>query len=548
MCHTPTLEPGYSRVSFDQGSNIVISSQLSHKSQHQLKVAGLLATIVIVSSLLVHKATVSSIISLWARSETFSHGFLVFPIAMVLIWLKHKQLARVLPRPNFTGLLAVSLLSFLWFLAEASNIQVIQHFAVVAMVPVLVWTLLGKQVFSKIKFPLFFLFFAVPAGEILIPILMNFTVEFTVKAVTLSGVPVYRDGLFFSIPSGDFEIAKACSGIRYLIASVALGTLYAYLSYRSLWRRAIFVFLCVLVPIIANGIRAYGIVMIAYLSDMKYAQGIDHVIYGWLFFGFVMSLLFWAGNSLREKDSVEEKVSIESDPKPVNTGLVKTIIIAVAAMVIVISGPLTANYLSAVHQAENIPPLSLALPRGQNSWDGPKESSGIWKPHIAGADLELKGRYQDGQSDVEIYVFYFSKQAQDLEMVNFKNRVYDGESWSMTWEDKKRVVMSDGKKHNVISTSIRSSGNNRLVWHWYNISGRATASRTTAKLYEVLALLSASVGESYMVAISAEYQRDSGVAEGVLRQFMSDNYEAIKRCMTVGEQYEGVCVKTESVR
>lgn len=526
----------------------MIDSLLSQKSQHQLKVAGLLAAIVIVSSLLVHKATVSSIISLWARSDTFSHGFLIFPITLVLIGLKKNQLARLLPRPDLKGLLAVLLLSFLWLLAEASNILVIQHFAVVAMVPVLVWTLLGKQVFSRIKFPLFFLFFAVPAGEILIPILMSFTAEFTIKAVMLSGVPVYRDGYFFSIPSGDFEIAKACSGIRYLMASVALGTLYAYLSYRSFWRRAIFVFLCLLVPIIANGIRAYGIVMIAHLSDMKYAQGVDHIIYGWLFFGFVMLLLFWAGNNLMKEDSVEEKASVESDPKPVNTCLVKLIITAVAAMVIVISGPLTANYLSEVHQADKFPPLTLTLPRGQDSWDGPKESSGIWKTHIAGADLELKGRYQDGQSDVEIYVFYFAKQTQDLEMVNFKNRVYDGESWSLAWEDKKTVMMSDGTKHNVISTSIRSSGNKRLVWHWYNISGRATASRTTAKLYEALTLLNASVGKSYMVAVSAEYQRDSGVAEGVLRQFMSDNYEAIRRCMTVGEQYEGICVKTESVR
>ena len=57
----------------------------------------------------------------------------------------------------------------------------------------------------------------------------------------------------------------------------------------------LFVALSVIVPIVANGLRAYMIVMIAHLSDMKLALGVDHLIYGWVFFGLVMLLLFWVG-------------------------------------------------------------------------------------------------------------------------------------------------------------------------------------------------------------------------------------------------------------
>ncbi len=82
-------------------------------------------------------------------------------------------------------------------------------------------------------FPLAYMFFAVPMGEGLVPKLMSFTADFTLWALRLTGLPVFRDGMFFSIPAGDFEVATACSGIRYLMASFALGTLYAFLSFRS---------------------------------------------------------------------------------------------------------------------------------------------------------------------------------------------------------------------------------------------------------------------------------------------------------------------------
>ncbi len=139
-----------------------------------------------------------------------------------------------------------------------------------------------------------------PIGEALIPPLMDWTADFTVAALKLSGIPVYREGTFFTIPSGNWSVVEGCSGLRYLIASITVGALYAYLSYRKLWKRVLFVALSVIVPIIANGLRAYMIVMIAHLSDMKLALGVDHLIYGWVFFGVVMLLLFWVGSYWRD--------------------------------------------------------------------------------------------------------------------------------------------------------------------------------------------------------------------------------------------------------
>ena len=188
-------------------------------------------------------------------------------------------------------------------LANLAGVLVVEQFALIAMIPTLVWTLLGLEVAWSIAFPLAFLFFAVPVGEALIPPMMEFTADFTVMALQLTGIPVYREGLFFTIPSGEWSVVEGCSGLRYLIASFTLGTLYGYLTYRSTARRIVFAALAVVVPIIANGLRAYMIVMIAHLSDMRLALGVDHYIYGWVFFGLVMLLLFWIGSFWREDEA-----------------------------------------------------------------------------------------------------------------------------------------------------------------------------------------------------------------------------------------------------
>ena len=117
---------------------------------------------------------------------------------------------------------------------------------------------------ASLAFPLLFLLFAVPFGEVFIAPLIEFTADFTVAAVQLTGIPVLRNGTRFDLPTGSWSVVEACSGVRYLISSVTLGCLYAYLTYRSTTRRALFVALSIVVPIIANGLRAYMIVMIGH--------------------------------------------------------------------------------------------------------------------------------------------------------------------------------------------------------------------------------------------------------------------------------------------
>ncbi|MEO8411204.1 MAG: exosortase A [Propionivibrio sp.] len=277
--------------------------------------APLLATALAVAGiLLVYLDTAKSIVSIWDRSETFAHGFIVIPICLWLVWRKRAELAATTAGPWWPGLVAVLLAGSLWFVTSLADVLGVKQFALAFMLQAAIVSVLGLKVARVLVLPLGFLLFAVPAGEVFVPVMIDWTADFTVAALRLSGVPVYREGNYFSIPSGNWSVVEACSGVRYLIASIMIGVLYAAISYRSWTRRVAFIVASIVVPLIANWLRAYMIVMIGHLSSNRLATGVDHVIYGWLFFGVVMLLLFWVGSFWAQADAVTATAAVSGTP------------------------------------------------------------------------------------------------------------------------------------------------------------------------------------------------------------------------------------------
>ena len=288
--------------------------------------------VAIVGTIALFYPTAWSIVSIWAESGNYSVGFLIIPIVAWLVWDKRQQLLVLVPRPDYRMLLLAFPVGFAWLTGYLSDISIVQQYAFVALLGIAQWTVLGSGVGSALAFPLGFLFLAVPIGEGLVPRLMEFTADFTVGMLQLSGLVVYREGLVFLVPSGAWKVTEECSGFRYLIASFAAGVLYAYVTYQRIWKRLLFILLAMVVPIVANGLRAYAIVMIAHLSDMKLAIGIDHFIYGWVFFGVVIFLLYYLGSFWADPQDREEPQSQLSCHEAAPAGVSWTTPLAVLAV------------------------------------------------------------------------------------------------------------------------------------------------------------------------------------------------------------------------
>ena len=253
----------------------------------------------------VYRDTALSMVEIWSRSDTFTHCFLIVPISLWLIWRRRQSLARMRPQVDPSALFVLALAGSAWLVGELGSINALTQFSLVALIVLGVPVILGYRIAIAIAYPLAFLFFAVPFGEFVMPQMMEWTADVTVLALRASGIPVFREGLQFVIPTGNWSVVEACSGVRYLIASFTVGTLFAYLNYRSTTRRLVFTAISILVPVVANWMRAYFIVMLGHLSSNRLAVGVDHLIYGWVFFGVVIMIMFAIGARWSE-DPAEE--------------------------------------------------------------------------------------------------------------------------------------------------------------------------------------------------------------------------------------------------
>lgn len=471
----------------------------------------------------IYRETAASLLAIWQSSETFAHGFIIFPISLYLIWRERGCLAAIEPRPGIGFIPVLAALALGWLLAQSAGVQVIAQYMFVAMISALTASLLGWRVARAIAFPLAFTLLAVPFGEIFIRPLIDFTAHFTVAALQLTGIPVYREGSHLTLPSGNWSVVEACSGLRYLIASFTLGCLYAYLTYRSRTRRLVFVALSIIVPVIANGIRAYLIVLLGHLSSMKLATGVDHLIYGWLFFGLVMMLLFWLGGRWRE-DGQTDTTRPETAPLATSSPT-KSVALAAAALSIVWAAPVWLRHLEQFNAA----PVALTLPSTLAQWTAQPSTIGL-KPLFPGAAATLLQEYRNGNQVVGIYLAFFRNQHRHAEAVSSQNVLANEElhEWSLTGQSEQTLQRAPGR---VMQSQLAWGNLNLLTWQWYQIGEVQTASPYQAKWLQAKQRLMGYGDDSMDVVVFAPYDKRPEEVSALMERFVAQAGPFIRQSM-----------------
>lgn len=480
--------------------------------------------------LIVYSSTFGTMIGTWLQSNTFLHGTLIFPISIYLVWRKRDELRSKAPRSYPAGIVGLLAMSLAWSVSNALDIQVGMQLAATAMIPLAVLTTSGPAVASTIAFPLGFLFFAVPIGEGLVPYLMDFTASFTVKMLNLSGIPVLRSGRYFSIPAGDFEVARACSGIRYLLATLAVGTMFSYLTFTSMRKRLLFIAIALVLPILANGFRAYGIVLIAHFSDMRLAVGFDHIIYGWLFFLVVVLLLFYIGNLMAGTDRETAHEPRVDDRGIARQGSSSGIVsVALASAAVLIAGPLIAG-TAFDHRFEDIRG-DIGLPSNITGWT-PASQSGIeLMPAYVNASERLLARYAKDGDVVDLAVVRYYDQSQGMELANSENAVLDRAIWTLRQETTRQLFLADGRAINVLEVVAVGPAQARLVWYWYDVNGNLALRNVEIKLFEMSAMLSRYPTRSSAVILSTRIEGELEDARGGLARFLDAAWDPLRHCL-----------------
>jgi len=295
-------------------------------------------------------------VTVWRGSTAYGHCWLVAPIAAWLLWERRGVLAGLPARPApWAALLAIPL-TMAWLLAGALGIMEGRQFFALGLVETLLMAALGWRLWWALSPAFLYLAFLVPFGAFLTPALQHVTARFIVAGLHLLHIPVEADNFQIGIPEGVFYVAEACAGLRFLIASVAFGVLYAVTMFRSPNRRAAFIAIACVVPVLANGLRGLGIVLLGHALGSAKAGAADHLIYGWVFFSCVIVLLALAGLPFREPPVVATRGPVDGGSP---AALTWAILGCSAVVVIASAGPLLAGRTGqAVIVAQQVPAMA----------------------------------------------------------------------------------------------------------------------------------------------------------------------------------------------
>lgn len=476
-------------------------------------------------------ATGAAMVGIWNRSETFAHAWVVPPISAWLVWRRRAELASITPRPSPLWLLALPPLGMLWLAGDLASANAATQFALLGMGVALVPLLLGTEAAGRIAFPLGFLFFAVPFGDFLTPWLIDRTADFTVLALRGTGIPVFREGNQFVIPTGSWSVVQACSGIRYLMASLMVGTLFAYLNYSTNKKRWIFVGVAIVTPLIANWLRAYMIVMLGHLSGNKLAVGVDHIIYGWVFFGLIMLAMFMIGARWTDPDPepVPGAPADRAGAQPINRFAT-----ALVAALVFVALPTGVRAQLALAGAHGEPMLAApALP----GWTWVAEAPSNWKPHFMNPASTLHGRFESAEGGVSVglYVGYYRDQRYGRQLVTSVNEFVNSEAekeWAVTASgldqlDARTWRTADLRGQALSQISGDGSQAPRLrAWQIYWINGKPFISDWQAKLYGAWQSLLGHGDDAAVVIVYVD-KAAAGPDDALLRDFLHKHWAAL---------------------
>ena len=217
--------------------------------------------------LLIYVRVVFEAQQMWARDDAYSHGYLIFPIVLALLWADRAAIRQARPEPTAMGLPIIAvglLLQVMGFLLRLVFVSMVSLPIVLAGTVLL---LHGKELWKAVRFPICFLFFAAPLPGILLsaPSQSVQSISTSGAAASMKGIgyPILQTGNILELPGVTLEVAEVCSGFRKLFALVAFASLYGYLFNASPGRRMILLLSAVPIAIVANILRISGLIAVA---------------------------------------------------------------------------------------------------------------------------------------------------------------------------------------------------------------------------------------------------------------------------------------------
>jgi EpsI family protein len=271
--------------------------------------------------------------------------------------------------------------------------------------------------------------------------------------------------------------------------------------------------MALIVPVLANGLRAFGTIYAAHLTSVEAATGFDHIVYGWVFFGLVMAAVLaigWHWFDRAPDDPVIDPDNFQTAPSHVTS-------VTRAAGATLAAALLFVGWAMAVERRADAMPLNFALPDVPGWNKAPLSTTGAWAPNYPGADRFELGRYVDDSGNaVDLAVAVYAAQHDGKELIAFgQGAIRQNDTWVRISD----LPDLDGGK----ALRMTAPGPvERQVVTWYRVGDMTTSSPRAAKLATVRTKLLGGRQRAVAILMSAEGRSNPRAAIARFRASIGD--------------------------
>lgn len=242
-----------------------------------------------------YEGVLAGLVRDWSTDDNYSHGFLIIPVALYLVWERRNRLARAARRPRLLGL-ALVWLSLAMLAAGVLGAELfVTRISLISTLGGVVLFIWGWEHLRILLVPLACLLLMIPIpaivfNQVALPLQLVAS-RLGETALWAVGIPVLREGNMIVLAHITLEVAEACSGIRSLVSLITLGILLGYWTDPRAGVRAAVALAAIPVAVLTNGLRVAGTGAAAHYWGPQAAAHFFHTFSGWMVFVLAFTIL-----------------------------------------------------------------------------------------------------------------------------------------------------------------------------------------------------------------------------------------------------------------
>ncbi len=422
--------------------------------------------------------SVTGMVSIWTNDSAYNHGFFILPIAGFMAWERRHRLAGVSLEPYWPGLVLIAGFSAIWLLARGAAIMEGEQIAYVGLLQAMILTLFGRRFFRAQLLPILYLWLLVPTGGFLIPTLQAIATWLSAQLLQLTSIPFFVEQFYFQLPVGLFFVAPGCSGLNFLLAALALSIIYSDLMYVGWQRKVICILSWVGIAILANGVRIFGILWLAQITDRKLAIVDDHILYGWGFFFVILIGMMMIGRRF----SNMPPLTAEDDARewlPAGAAPVRSLILGAAVPVLMMT-VMIGYGLRVLSDGVKPVGLEISAPRESAGWKFSSEL-GYSQETFPNADVRGVWRYRNQAAEVNLLIAYYEGQWNGHEAAADNHNILGRQEIKITGRSSPILTLNDVSRR-VSEETVEGARGNILIRRWYCADDVFTSSPLEVRL------------------------------------------------------------------